>query len=74
MARSFSEIARFITRSAEDTVPPVIPILSQTQQEILVTVGIVTGLALAVYLAYQAVLLLAAPRRGATVRPRQRHR
>jgi hypothetical protein len=74
LLHAFGEIARLLTRSIGDAVSPVIPVLSQTQQQILVTVGVVTGLALAAFVVIQAVLLLAPQRRGATVRLRQRHR
>lgn len=74
LPRLFGDITRFISRAAGDAVSPLIPVLSQTQQEILINVGVVTGLALAAFVVIQAVLLLASRRHGATVRLRQRHR
>ena len=74
LPRALDEFARSITRLTGDAVSPVIPVPSQTQQEILVTVCVVTGLALAAFLVIQAVLLLAPRRHGAIVRLRQRNR
>jgi hypothetical protein len=73
LPRALGEIATFITRSTEDAITPMMTVLSQGQQEILVTAGIVTGVALGVFVAYQAVLFVAPRRRGATVRLRHRH-
>jgi len=74
LPRALGEIAKFVIQSTEDIVSPVIPVLSQTQQEILVTAGMVIGVALGIFLAYQAVLFVAPRRRGATVGLRNRQR
>lgn len=73
--RAFSDIWRFVIGSVQNAVAPVLPVLSQKDQEILVTTGIVIGVVAAALLVVQTVMALVPRRRGATARLSQdRHR
>jgi hypothetical protein len=73
--RAFSDIWRFVIGSVQNAVAPVLPVLSQKDQELLVTTGIVIGAALAALLLVQTVMALVPRHKRATARPRQhRHR
>lgn len=68
------ELWRSIARSVQDAVVPIFPVLSSSQQDALVTVALVVGGAVAIFLLVEMLLLLVPPRSVRTVRLKQRHR
>jgi predicted PurR-regulated permease PerM len=70
----FADIWGSVTRVIRHDVAPMLPVLSQTQQELLIITGVVVGVVVAAFLVVQTVMLLVPRHSRATTRLPRRHR
>lgn len=70
----FAELWVAVARSVGDAAPRLLPALSQSEQDTLITALVVVGAAAAALLVVGTLRLVAPPGNGTTSRLRQRHR